>query len=129
MRKSEKRYRLFSKPKNYGKIEKGNNTIMVDCFDDLDIAKKNRDENIQNDPTKEWSIFDRLEKEFIYEKYDKNEHANKLANSFKVLIHKLHKHTNEMIVAEALDMHVKAQAAALNSYLELELSEYFKEKK
>ena len=53
----------------------------------------------------------------------------KLADRFKASIGELHELTDEMIVAEGLNMHVKAQAAALNSYLELELPEYFKEKK
>ena len=57
------------------------------------------------------------------------EDNQKLADSFEASIGELHELTNEMIAAEALDMHIKAQAATLNSYLELELSEYFKEVK
>lgn len=53
----------------------------------------------------------------------------KLTDRFEVLIHELHEHTDKMIVEKGLAMHVKAQAALLNSYLELELSEYFKERK
>lgn len=53
----------------------------------------------------------------------------KMTDGFESLILELHELTNKMVVEDGLDMHVKAKAAMLNSWLELNLPEFFKEKK
>ncbi len=53
----------------------------------------------------------------------------KMTDSFESLVLELHELTNEMIVEDGLDMSIKTKAACLNTYLELNLSEYFKERK